>query len=405
LPTSVPERPAEKPAANPPAPPATTVAESGKTVTPTSAQKSATPGGDKGGQNGATWRRLSPFGEQVDRAVRGGVQFLKQQQRPDGSWLDVDNRFPTGTTSLVTLALLTAGEPTDSPKIRAALDYLRRFRPDDLRSTYAIALQTMVYAAAEPEPDKARIAANARWLEGAQVPLGNPESWPGSWTYSVPEEGQRGDNSNSRYALLGLHAAHKGGVPVDKQVVNLARAHWESCQKEDGTWGYSPNNPASSASMTCAGISSLIITGLNQSQGHEFLVGDQIQNCGKDGKDGFNPGVKHGLDWLAAHFEVGENLGHGQNNKYYYLSELAQTGWLSGMRLFGQCDWYRLGAEHLVNHQSKPAGVWRGAGAENELVATSFALLFLGEGSGLVLINKVRHGPLNDWNNDPVDVR
>ena len=37
----------------------------------------------------------------------------------------------TGTTSLVTLALLTAGEKPDSPVIRKAIEHLRRFGPDD----------------------------------------------------------------------------------------------------------------------------------------------------------------------------------------------------------------------------------------------------------------------------------
>ncbi len=77
--------------------------------------------------------------EDVERAIRDGVRYLKQEQKADGSWDDVSQQAKTGTTSLVTLALLTAGERTDSPAIRKALGFLRRFRPEDLRSTYAIA--------------------------------------------------------------------------------------------------------------------------------------------------------------------------------------------------------------------------------------------------------------------------
>ena len=47
--------------------------------------------------------------EQVERAIKEGVRFLKSEQRADGSWLDRDPKAKAGTTSLVTLALLTAG--------------------------------------------------------------------------------------------------------------------------------------------------------------------------------------------------------------------------------------------------------------------------------------------------------
>ena len=110
--------------------------------------------------------------EDVERAIRDGTRYLKQEQRADGSWDDANTQARTGTTSLVTLALLTAGERPDSPVIRKALDHLRRFGPDAARSTYAIALQTMVFAAAEPERDQLRIAANVDWLEAAQIKPG-----------------------------------------------------------------------------------------------------------------------------------------------------------------------------------------------------------------------------------------
>ena len=67
--------------------------------------------------------------EEVEQAIRDGVRFLKQQQRADGSWPDVDNEAHTGTTSLVTLALLTAGEPADSPDDRAGARLPAELRP------------------------------------------------------------------------------------------------------------------------------------------------------------------------------------------------------------------------------------------------------------------------------------
>ena len=143
--------------------------------------------------------------------------------------------------------------------------------------------------------------------------------------------------------------------------------------------------------MTCAGISSLIITGLKRFQGQEFLEGEQIQNCGKGG---ISPSLQRGIDWLANHFQVGQNFGNGQQWKFYYLYGLERAGRLAGLRFFGQHDWYREGAEELVHEQDKLSGFWQGALVESDkMVATSFALLFLAKGRAPVLVNKLRHGP------------
>ena len=90
--------------------------------------------------------------EEVERSLREGVRFLKSQQRADGSWAaDTGGvEAPSGTTSLVTLALLTAGEPVDSPAVARAMAYLRNFTPEQMKSVYAVSLQTMALAALSP---------------------------------------------------------------------------------------------------------------------------------------------------------------------------------------------------------------------------------------------------------------
>ncbi len=203
--------------------------------------KPATPPAQKPGRVEAPQRPLSPWGEPVVRAIRAGVRFLEQQQRPDGSWPDVEGEARSGTTSLVTLALLAAGEKVDSAAVRKALEFLRRFTPENLKSTYAIGLQTMVFAAAEPERDRPRIAANVEWLERAQIKPGDRVPWPGTWTYSQAKL-QAGDHSNTQYALLGLNAASEVGVAVEPVVWELSRAHFERFQNRDGGWAYTPRH-------------------------------------------------------------------------------------------------------------------------------------------------------------------
>ncbi len=61
--------------------------------------------------------------EEVERAIRDGVRFLKAQQRADGSWPDVEGDARSGTTSLVTLALhdrRREGRFADDPPVARA---------------------------------------------------------------------------------------------------------------------------------------------------------------------------------------------------------------------------------------------------------------------------------------------
>ena len=110
-----------------------------------------------------------------------------------------------GVTSLCTLALLNAGVPTDDPQIQAALNILRPIPP---MATYPTALQTMVFAIAEPEKEiQLLIRRNVRWFEDQQKRTrGNR----GMWSYPLGN----GDNSNSQFAILALYEAQRAGVAV-----------------------------------------------------------------------------------------------------------------------------------------------------------------------------------------------
>jgi RNA polymerase sigma factor (sigma-70 family) len=344
---AAPARPAPRPSVPAPAKPVTLVA------VPVVAQAEPPPPAPP---------RAAPAWPERDAAIQAGVRFLKAKQRADGSWSDADSEAHSGTTSLVTFALLAAGEPRDAPAISRAVEHLRGFGPERLKSTYAVSLQTMVFAAVDPRRDQPKIVANARWLQDAQIKPGDRVNWPGSWTYSKLRN-RNGDNSNTHFALMGLKAASDAGVPVRAEVWALSRRYWELYQHNDGGWGYTPDKamPAN-ASMTCAGISSLVITGPQPS-----------------------PRLQRGVDWLANHFRVDQNPPIGQQWRYYYLADLERAGRLTGQRLFGTHDWYREGAEKLLEDQDRDQGCWLGAGpVEGQepvgLVSTSFALMFLAHG-------------------------
>ena len=121
--------------------------------------------------------------EQVEQAHPRRRPLPQGPAEPGRSWSDADARVGEGTTALVTLALLTAGEPLDDPQIARALNYLEQFTAHELGQTYSVALQTMVFATADPERYRVQLADNVEWLERAQIKPGDRVDWPGSWTY------------------------------------------------------------------------------------------------------------------------------------------------------------------------------------------------------------------------------
>lgn len=78
--------------------------------------------------------------EQAERAIRGGVGYLKAQQQSDGSWPNPGHhhQHTAGPTALAAHALLTAGEPADSPVVVSALRFLERFSPEEIDGTYSV---------------------------------------------------------------------------------------------------------------------------------------------------------------------------------------------------------------------------------------------------------------------------
>lgn len=343
--------------------------------------------------------------EQVQQAMQRGVAYLKSQQmRPNGNWPERPG-FRGGLTALCTLALLECGEPVDSPAIQKALSYLRSL--EELRDTYSVATQIMAFAAAEPRKDIPQIRRRAEWLVRAQIPDGDRA---GAWSYFAKHSG--GDNSNSQFAVLGLHEAELAGVEIGEQTWERALRYWKSCQRPDGAFGYYKDvegvpKAASTGSMTCAGIAALIIASGMMHEGDARVIGDTVKCCcpQQDNSD-----VERGLQWLGNHFSVQVNPGptggsrvrvdFSLSGRLYYLYGMERVGRLTGRRFIGRHDWYREGAEALVNDQDKDFGNWRGTGhgEENELIATSFALLFLAKGRRPVVIAKLKHGYGNDWN-------
>jgi hypothetical protein len=337
----------------------------------------------------------------VREAVDRGVGYLKQEQLPGGGWREWYSE-PCGLSALCTLAMLSSGVPLEDDSIQRALGYLRNFSPE---RTYSVALQTMAFCRADPKSQRYRslIQRNVKWLQDTQTASGPTR---GSWSYT----GGSGDNSNSQFALLALHEAERVGVDIRPQTWRLAKAYWERCQNDDGSWGYKSGEGrvairmAGTGSMTCAGITSLAIAADMLREADAKVQGENILSCQRE--QGNNDRVDRALQWLGRSFSVSHNPGNAQW-RLYYLYGLERVGRLTARRFIGEHDWYREGADALLTLKGGPlTNHWEGPGFERDkLLATSFAVLFLSKGRWPILLSKLKHGAREeDWNAHRNDV-
>ena len=312
--------------------------------------------------------------DQVAQAVNKGLANLRNSARP-GAIGPKMSYSQVGVPMLAVLALLNSGATADDASVAALLPAIAEMQN---QYTYTVALKCQVLAAADPKKYAREIQEAANWLSMAQLDTG-------MWTYTGAQRTGRGDNSNTQYALLGLHEAAKAGAQVPETVWARARKHFENTQLEDGSWTYvysAPNaRQAGYGSMTAAGIASLYICGSRLNVGGtKKLLNGAYPSCGKYLQ---NDAIAKGLAWMGKKFSASENPGRSGAFLYYYLYGVERAGMISGLRNFGSHDWYREGAAHLVKTQ-RPDGGW------GQAYDTAFAVLFLAKGNRPVLFQKVQ---------------
>lgn len=355
--------------------------------------------------------KREPLADRVKTSIDNGVRYLRQVQSAKGSW-DMDGdvisnasiRHPGGKTALALLALLNAGVPTKDPTVALGLRHLRTISP---ATTYVCALQILAYAEAALPEDRQRIQDNVKWLLESRVYKGTELL---GWSYQH-KPSVVADNSNSQYAVLGLWAAKQAGIAVPDAVFKEIQAFYVDNQERDGGYKYAVGRNFGVLNtvfmtMTTAGLSGLLISGMEMNVRRETLNLDgKATNCGKYDE---NPKIQNALRWIGVNFTT-----QIDGRTFYHLYGLERAGRLSGLRYFGNHDWYREGCLFLVERQNKADGSWQMSGGWDNwpVVSTSFALLFLSKGRTPVLMSKLVHGPFprvesdTDWNNDRNDLR
>ena len=356
-------------------------------------------------------------GAAVKQSIDRGRRFLISQQAADGSWNVDQDGFRVGITSLAVMALLNSGMTPQDLHVKRGLEFLRKPDKDaglSHNETYQVSLQIMALVAAkEGAVDAGRISLMAQRLERGQAKAG---ALSGGWTYGLTSGAAEGmtDHSNAQFAVLGLREAVEAGAIVSPETWKRARAYWERAQNGDGGWSYQQNGGGSYGSMTVAGVSSLVICE-QMLRSDAGVAPDGTPPCCQGTEP--NEPLDRGINWLAKNFAVGHNPGGANGWLLYYVYGIERAGRLSGLRFFGDHDWYREGAAYLMAMQNGVSGYWEGVGTieSHKIVGTSMALLFLSKGLAPVLINKLKYGPRdpnrrgdvisNDWNRHRRDVR
>jgi hypothetical protein len=362
--------------------------------------------------------------QQVNAAIQKAVAYLYSTQQ-DGNWDGPAPDFGTlqingwyshaasygGYTAIATYALLAAGEsPQKNPNLAAAIKWLMNA---DLHGTYAVALRSQVWllSASSKERNAARDA-DARFLLDSIVESGPKAGFYG-YSYGVPGQvrpdratrfGNGGpapdwwiDRSNSQYGVLGVWALEQAGAEIPQLYWELVDKAWKDAQQPDGGWNYNETNPEDSQvtpTMTAAGLATLFIT-------QDYLQRGKRWDPCTGGTT--NQNIENGLVWMDKHIQ--EALASGN---YYGMYGIERIGAASGRKYFGSLDWYQVGADYLVHHQS-PDGSWQSM--YRPVADTCFGLLFLARGRAPVMLNKLQYtttektepAQLDAWNERPRD--
>lgn len=291
-------------------------------------------------------------------AIRKGVAFVYTKQNGLGHWdlgapeggdeWDVKSGQYGGITSLVVCALLTAGEdPANNPKLRQAIDAMLKLRTTGV---YAVSYRIQAMSLLDPVKYRAQLQADVNlMMQGA----GNG----GTYTYRLEKPAGTWDLSCTQYAWIGLAAAEKAGVKVPVHGWQTVASTLAKAQADDGGWRYAPNNTPPTLTMTCAGVTVLLMSRDKLSPSERALV---------------DRSVKRGTDWIDDHLDLSGKKLPGTHPQYMVLG-LQRVGQLGGRKELGKFDWFDTASRATVAAQ-------RADGSWGWVQDTAMAMLFLSRG-------------------------
>ncbi|MCG3179551.1 MAG: hypothetical protein BIFFINMI_01887 [Phycisphaerae bacterium] len=372
------------------------------------------------------WKNQELSDERVRQAIARGIEWLWRRQDPrefhwegitDKEWETIRRQtmigetsqgrgavrasYRGGMTALALLALRKCGADPDEDRYKHAVEWLVK---QEMPENYTHAVRAVLLSALGNEQHAKELSAEKKWLLEAIFDNGGFTYFPaaayGRWAAYAR---QRLDSSNTQYGHLAAWSMDDIGVEMPRKFWKAAGDYWLKTQHADGGWGYYqkdgqevPHFPSGSyPSMTLAGLASL------------FVVWDKLylDRCDATPDPDLVKAIDRGLEWVGKDFVADRQGRWGHKTSYFYmLYAMERVGVASGLKYFGQHNWYDRCARVALAMQ-RPDGSWPGIGTlSNDLTATSYALLFLSYGRAPVLFNKLACGPATQWNTRPRDL-
>lgn len=309
------------------------------------------------------------------------------------SWTANILRDRSGASALAALGLLHGGADVNDPRIIKALNWIARQQPT---GTYALGLRCSLWAILDPEKTYKILKEESLTLQNGVWPFG-------TYTYTMRPQGNMndkptGDFSNNQYGILGVWAGAESGIEINHKYWQLVEHGYLASQNKDGGWRYAVAPPAkagvndeSRLALTLGGVASL------------FLVWDKYyaqKGCDAPVNPDLVKALGRATDWTADYLDSKKNNAGLVNLNAYTLYALERAGVASGLKYFGDFDWYMRGADYAINRQSG-RGSWSD---HTEICGTAWTIMFLQFGRAPVVFNKLAYGKATDWNARPRDL-
>jgi squalene-hopene/tetraprenyl-beta-curcumene cyclase len=313
----------------------------------------------------------SSSAESAETRVQRGIAFLRPRQDAKGGW---STQREPGVTALVVTALLRSGQVAPGePVVTKALAYLEGFitpkggLSDVPHANYATSITLLAFREANAKGRYDRIIKSGQeFLKTMQWDESEGKAKSDAFYGGAGYGGNnsRPDLSNTAFFI---DALRESGLPADDPSLQKAIVFVSRCQNlksefndqpwsskvNDGGFVYTAANGGSSmagktddgglrsyASMTYAGLKSMIYAGLTQD----------------------DPRVKAAKNYIARHYSLDENPGLGQQGLYYYYHTFAKTMSALGDPNFADAggnahDWKAELVAALAKRQ-QPEGSW-----------------------------------------------